>query len=100
MGDDDADLLHIIRWRRKLGPKVRTRPRLKILQPLTADAGAFRIPNDKVFLLVRTVDESYATNAAKVFDFICFVAKVITKPDCLVGIIDDGELQRQRVIAA
>ena len=78
--------------RRKLGPKIRT------CQPSTADAVAFRIPNDKVFLLVCTVDESYATNASIVFDMVGLVAKVISKTDVLVRIIDDGELKRQRVI--
>ena len=84
MGDDDPDLLHVIRRRRKLGPKIRTRPRPQILQPSTADAVAFRIPNDKVFLLVCTVDECYATNASVVFDMVGLVAKVISKTDAPV----------------
>src|SRR5258708_27284935 len=99
MRNDDADLLHVVRWCGKLGPKVSPALRLYVFYVPTTEAIVLGVANDKVFLFAGAIYQVDSTYTAVVSDFICFIRKVIAKPNCLIGIIDQRELQSHGIIA-
>ena len=99
MGNNDTDLLHVIRRCRKFGPDIAARFGGDVLQPPTTDAVVFRVTHYKIFLLVDTIDERHAADAVEVFDAVVRIAIVITERDRLRAIVDHGKLQGQGIIA-